>query len=245
MIIIIYYYICDVNLVINIIYSFLSSELRQGKKLSDVAAAYMDFILSPDITSTQGMGCDNMTLILIVFDHEKRKKNLLLQLQITKKELEEAARINLEMIQKLEGTVQKDTQKQEAQGQDSEKAQEEKVEVELTGEPPQKQSEEVTRGEKGLNLSDSAKPKGKDLSRFSKSEESTREKRSNLSAKPKGKIGLSDSAIGPREVPIMGKELTVSRRAKRIKKSEEEEEEQQQENAEKDQETTAQEEEDV
>jgi len=46
---------------------------EKRKNLGGICGEFMDSILSPDIAQTEGMGCDNMTMILTLFDQEKRK----------------------------------------------------------------------------------------------------------------------------------------------------------------------------
>eukprot|EP00392_Amoebophrya_sp_AT5.2_P018938 g19601.t1 len=41
---------------------------KEGKPLSSICEEFMDSILSEDITKTEGMGCDNMTMIIIRLD---------------------------------------------------------------------------------------------------------------------------------------------------------------------------------
>jgi len=43
----------------------------QGKPLSWVAGEFLDATLSPDITSTEGLGCDNMTMLIVEFEKPK------------------------------------------------------------------------------------------------------------------------------------------------------------------------------
>lgn len=43
----------------------------EGKPLSWVAGELLDALLSPDITSTEGLGCDNMTCVIVEFEKPK------------------------------------------------------------------------------------------------------------------------------------------------------------------------------
>jgi len=38
---------------------------KEGKPLSWIAGEFLDTILSPDISSTEGLGCDNMTMVIV------------------------------------------------------------------------------------------------------------------------------------------------------------------------------------
>ena len=41
-------------------------DAREGKMaLSQICENFMDLIISPDISSTDGMGCDNMTMMIV------------------------------------------------------------------------------------------------------------------------------------------------------------------------------------
>ena len=43
----------------------------EGKPLSWVCGEFLDATLSPDITSTEGLGCDNMTMVIVEFEKPK------------------------------------------------------------------------------------------------------------------------------------------------------------------------------
>jgi protein phosphatase 1G len=50
------------------------SKQKKGVNLKEVVSEILNDIISPDYVQTQGIGCDNMTLIIILF---KRYEDLL------------------------------------------------------------------------------------------------------------------------------------------------------------------------
>ena len=50
--------------------NFIMNEIRNGEtKLTKVIERLLDSVISPDYMQTEGVGCDNMTCILIKFNH--------------------------------------------------------------------------------------------------------------------------------------------------------------------------------
>lgn len=48
---------------------FIYERIRQGKELREIVEALLDRCLAPDISTHGGLGCDNMTCIIIKFIH--------------------------------------------------------------------------------------------------------------------------------------------------------------------------------
>jgi len=45
-------------------------EQSQGEKVSDLICQVLDSIVARDIASSQGIGCDNMTCLVVKFKHQ-------------------------------------------------------------------------------------------------------------------------------------------------------------------------------
>jgi serine/threonine protein phosphatase PrpC len=52
---------------------YVYDKLKQNKSLSDVVSELLNDIISPDYTQTAGVGCDNMTCIILKFKDSKLK----------------------------------------------------------------------------------------------------------------------------------------------------------------------------
>lgn len=46
---------------------FITDRLKSGKDPKKIVSELLEDIISPDYSQTNGVGCDNMTCILIVF----------------------------------------------------------------------------------------------------------------------------------------------------------------------------------
>ena len=51
---------------------FDTDYLKEGKPLTAICGALMDSLLSPDISATEGLGCDNMTMMIVDLKKDKR-----------------------------------------------------------------------------------------------------------------------------------------------------------------------------
>lgn len=49
-------------------------QVSEGKKLSEITEMICDHCLAPDTTSRLGIGCDNMTILVVVFLHGRTKE---------------------------------------------------------------------------------------------------------------------------------------------------------------------------
>lgn len=52
---------------------YIYDKFKQGKEPKDIVSELLNDIISPDYTQTGGVGCDNMTCILIKFKNSKLK----------------------------------------------------------------------------------------------------------------------------------------------------------------------------
>lgn len=50
---------------------YVAKGMKDKKSLTDIVNSLLDDILSPDYTETQGLGCDNMTCIIVKFNHDE------------------------------------------------------------------------------------------------------------------------------------------------------------------------------
>jgi len=46
---------------------FVQERLKKGKEIKTIIKELLEDIISPDYTQTAGVGCDNMSCIIIVF----------------------------------------------------------------------------------------------------------------------------------------------------------------------------------
>jgi serine/threonine protein phosphatase PrpC len=55
---------------------FIHTRMKRGMPLNAIAEALLDACCSPNMAATGGLGTDNETVIIVKFDHEKRKCRL-------------------------------------------------------------------------------------------------------------------------------------------------------------------------